>query len=77
MVHDPDPGPNTEVIKLWGLPPGGGRCWSSWGARIVCVRDIFILNETLAQHKTYFGRRFAWLTYFTYHLAPVLAPNYK
>jgi hypothetical protein len=25
----------------------------------------------------YFGRQFAWLKYFTYHLLPVLAPNYK
>jgi hypothetical protein len=25
----------------------------------------------------YFGRHFAWLTYCTYHLLPVLAPNYK
>jgi hypothetical protein len=27
--------------------------------------------------KHIFSRHFAWLTYFTYHLAPVLAPNYK
>jgi hypothetical protein len=25
----------------------------------------------------YFGRRFAWLKYFTYQLVPVLAPNNK
>jgi hypothetical protein len=25
----------------------------------------------------YFGRHFACLKYFTYHLVPVLAPNYK
>jgi hypothetical protein len=25
----------------------------------------------------YFGRHFAWLKYFAYHLVPVLAPNYK
>jgi hypothetical protein len=25
----------------------------------------------------YFDRHFAWLKYFTYHLIPVLAPNYK
>jgi hypothetical protein len=25
----------------------------------------------------HFGRHFAWLKYFTYHLVPVLAPNYK
>jgi hypothetical protein len=25
----------------------------------------------------YIDRHFAWLKYFTYHLVPVLAPNYK
>jgi hypothetical protein len=25
----------------------------------------------------YFGRHFAWFKYFTYHLVPLLAPNYK
>jgi D-alanyl-lipoteichoic acid acyltransferase DltB (MBOAT superfamily) len=42
------------------------------------MRDVLILNEIWAQHKkTYLGRHFAWLKYFTYHLVPVLAPNYK
>jgi hypothetical protein len=41
------------------------------------MRDIFILKEIWAQHKTYFGRQFAWMTYFTYHLVPAMAPNYK
>jgi hypothetical protein len=27
--------------------------------------------------NTYFGRHFTWLKCFTYHLVPVLAPNYK
>jgi hypothetical protein len=41
------------------------------------MRDIFILNEIWAQHKTYIFRHFAWLKYFTYHLVAVLARNYK
>jgi hypothetical protein len=41
------------------------------------MRDIFILNEIGAQHKTYIFRHFTLLKYFTYHLVPVLAPNYK
>jgi len=55
----------AEVLKLWG--------------QVVCMRDIFILNEIWAQDKIYFGKHFAWLKYFTYHLllVPVLAPNYK
>jgi hypothetical protein len=41
------------------------------------MRDILIFNEIRVQGKIYFGRHFAWLKYFTYHLVPVLAPNYK
>jgi hypothetical protein len=47
-----------------------------WGERVVCMRDIFILNEVWKQHKT-FLKHFAWMTYFTFHLVTVLAPNYK
>jgi hypothetical protein len=35
------------------------------------MRDIFIFNEIRVQGKIYFGRHFAWLKYFTYHLVPV------
>jgi hypothetical protein len=65
--------PRSEVPKLYGPPPGG-RCWSSGGARVVCMRDIFILNEIWAQHKTYI-----LVGTFTYHLllVPVLAAFYK
>jgi hypothetical protein len=41
------------------------------------MRDIFILNKIWAQDKIYFGRHFAWLKYFTYHLQLVLAAKYK
>jgi hypothetical protein len=27
--------------------------------------------------NVYFGRHFAWLKYFSYHLVPLLAANYK
>jgi hypothetical protein len=40
------------------------------------MRDMFILKEVWAQHKTFF-RNLSWMTYFTYHLEAVLAPNYK
>jgi hypothetical protein len=30
-----------------------------------------------ARQNIYFNRHFAWLIYFTYHLVPVLVPNYK
>jgi hypothetical protein len=59
-------------------PPGGERCWSSGGGgRIVCMRDLVVLNEVWAQGNIYFGRHFDWLKYFTYHLISVLAPNHK
>jgi hypothetical protein len=41
------------------------------------MTDIFILNEIQVKGIIYFGRHFAWLKCFTYHLVPVLAPNYK
>jgi hypothetical protein len=48
------------------------------GARIVSMRDIYFERNMGARQNMYFGRQFAWLKYFTYHLVvPVLAPNYK
>jgi hypothetical protein len=52
-------------------------CLSCGGARVVCMMDIFIFNEIWARDKIYFGRHFAGLKYFTHHLVPALAPNYK
>jgi hypothetical protein len=48
--------------------PTWGRCWSSGGAQVICVRRrLLILNEIWAQDKIiYFGRYFARLKYFTY-----------
>jgi hypothetical protein len=61
-----------------------GACPTPWGALLVlwrgwavCTRDKFILNEICVQHKTYSGKHFAWLDYFTYNLEPILAPSYK
>jgi hypothetical protein len=75
----------TTYIQLLGQtlsncvppPPGGVARPLGEGARVVCVRDIFILNEVWAQHKTYIFRHISWMTYFTHHFVPVLAPNYK
>jgi hypothetical protein len=61
---------------MWGALPGG-RCLSPGWARVVCIRNIFILNEIWTQNKIYSVRLLAWLKYFTYHSGPVLAPNYK
>jgi hypothetical protein len=38
-------GPASHPRRGVSGPLGGGR--------VVCMRDIFILNEILAQHKTY------------------------
>jgi hypothetical protein len=37
----------ATVPELWGVPPGE-CCWSfgrGGGARVVCMRDIFIWNK--------------------------------
>jgi hypothetical protein len=55
-----------------------GRCWSSGvGGGVVCVRNIFILNDIWAQDKIYIlvGTLLGWNIFL--HLVPVLAPNYK
>jgi hypothetical protein len=68
-------------VEIRGSQTVGPAFWRTvlvlWGARVVCMRGIFILNEIWAQDKIYFGKHFAWLKYFTYRLVPVLAPNYK
>jgi hypothetical protein len=40
------------------------------------MRDILILNKIWVQGKIYILIG-TWLKYFTYHLVPVLAPNYR
>jgi hypothetical protein len=42
-----------EGLPKCGAPPPRGRCWYFGEARVVCVRDIFILNEIWAQGKIY------------------------
>jgi hypothetical protein len=39
--------PTTKNQPPQTVDPGGG------GVRVVCMRDIFILNEVWVQHKTY------------------------
>jgi hypothetical protein len=34
----------SELPKLWGAP-SPGRCWFYRGRRVVCVREIFVLND--------------------------------
>jgi hypothetical protein len=41
------------------------------------MRDIYFERNMGARQNIYFGRHFAWLKYFTYHLVLVLATNYK
>jgi hypothetical protein len=44
--------------------------------QVVYMRGIFTLNKIRTQDKIYVFIG-TWLTYFTYHLVPVLAPNYR
>jgi hypothetical protein len=41
------------------------------------MRDIDFERNMGARQNIHFGKHFAWLKYFTYHLVPVLAANYK
>jgi hypothetical protein len=64
-------------FRTVGRPPRGALL-VLFGATVVCLRAIFILDEIWTQDKSiYFGGNFAWLRYFTYHLVPKMAPNYK
>jgi hypothetical protein len=60
-------------------PPPQGTLLVLWGARVVRMRDIYFERNMGARQTIYFGRQFACLKYFTYHLllVAVLAPNYK
>jgi hypothetical protein len=53
------------ILGLWGR-----------GARVVYMRDIYF-ELNMDTHYIYIGRNFTWLKYSTYHLVPVLTPNYK
>jgi hypothetical protein len=59
----------AEVPKLWGFPGGRASCFYE-------KYSYFELNMG-SRKSICFGKRFAWLKYFTYRLEPVLAPNYK
>jgi hypothetical protein len=53
-------------------------CAPRGGARVLYMRDIFILSEICSQDRNiYFGRHFALLKYFTYQLVPILSTNCK
>jgi hypothetical protein len=41
------------------------------------MMDIFILDDIWVQNKYILCSNLAFLKYFTYHLVPALAPNYK
>jgi hypothetical protein len=46
-----DPEARAEVLKP--RSPRGGVVGPLGGGRVVCMKDIFILDEIWAQHKTY------------------------
>jgi hypothetical protein len=43
----------AEVLKLSDPLPRGALLVLRGGGRVVCMRDVFILNEIRAQHKTH------------------------
>jgi hypothetical protein len=60
----------TPCGLLGGFPSGGG------GSCLYEGLTYFERNMDARWNK-YFGRHFAWLKYFAYHLVPLLAPNCK
>jgi hypothetical protein len=44
-------GSSLEVLKLWGVPPGGSV--GSLEGRDDFIRDIFVSNEIRVQGKTH------------------------
>jgi hypothetical protein len=62
-------------VQNWGAPPEGA-VGPLVGASCLCEGHI-ILNKIWKQDKIILAGNFAWFKYFTYHLVPVLAPNYK
>jgi hypothetical protein len=52
----------SEVLKLWGAPLWEVAVGLLDGARGVCMRGIFILNEIWTEDNIYFGMHFARFT---------------
>jgi hypothetical protein len=65
----------VDVLKLWAPERGGGGVGPLRG--MSCLYDGHVYLDEIWTQNLYFGRHFAWLKYFTYHLVPVLAPNNK
>jgi hypothetical protein len=69
---------NAEVLKMRGAPPPRGALLVfGGGASCLYKGHIYFERNMDARKRVYFDRHFAWLKYFTYHLVPALAPNYK
>jgi hypothetical protein len=59
-----------------GASPGG-RCWASGKSGFFMWGTYLFWTKYGRMIKLCFGRHFACLKYFTYHLVSVLTPNYK
>jgi hypothetical protein len=59
------------------VPPGALLGLWSGGTSCFYEGHIYFERNTDTRQNIYFGRKFAWLKYFTYHLVPVPALNYK
>jgi hypothetical protein len=66
-----------EVLKLSGPQPRGALLVICGEARCLYGGHIYFERNMDAKWNIYFGKHFAWLKYFTYHLAPILVPNCK
>jgi hypothetical protein len=66
----------AEISTLRGEATGGGGLMGG-GEQELFVYGTYLFLTKYRRQIIYIGRHFAWLTYFTYHLVPVLAPNYN
>jgi hypothetical protein len=68
----------AKFLKLSGTPLPGGAVgpFSGGGGLAHCKRGIYFELIISAGWNIYFDMHLAWLKCFTYHLVPVLSPNY-
>jgi hypothetical protein len=57
--------------------PVGGTVGPLGGRVFLYTGHIYFERNMDARQNIYLYKHFAWFKYFTYHLVPVLAPNYK
>jgi hypothetical protein len=66
-----------QRFQTCGAPPPPEGDADPLGGTFFIWRTYLFWTKYGRRINIYFGKHFAWLKYFTYHLVPVLTPNYK